>query len=123
VGCVTDLRPRNVGHKRASCPKLVPSSHTADANTAHPSYHACRWGTNALRIRIGLGGAPIVDKPGALLPVGSDNKGHPTLAPLSQSHGEGHQTAVHHVDGGVTFTNGDITVPFRPPSCPPSLID
>eukprot|EP00041_Stephanoeca_diplocostata_P022396 m.533979 g.533979 ORF g.533979 m.533979 type:complete len:708 (+) comp22052_c0_seq29:168-2291(+) len=33
------------------------------------------WGSNSLRIRIGLGGAAITDKPGALISPGSDNKG------------------------------------------------
>ena len=59
-----------------------------------------RWGTNSLRIRIGLGGSAIVDKPGALIPPGDDNKGYPVLKTTSISHTTAATLG--------TFVNGNI---------------
>jgi hypothetical protein len=57
-----------------------------------------------LRVRIGLGGAAIVDKPGALIPPGEDNKGHPTLKATRTL------STVRQVAGAAAgaFVNGNI---------------
>ena len=56
------------------------------------------WGKNSLRVRARLNGAIDLDRPGALLPPSSDNKGAPRRLPL---HSEVHV-------GADTITNGNL---------------
>ena len=56
------------------------------------------WGKNSLRVRARLNGAIDLDRPGALLPPSSDNKGAPRRLPS--------QSEVH--VGADTITNGNL---------------
>ena len=72
------------------------------------------WGSNALRVRVAVGGGPIQEQPGALIPPGSDNKGWPMAgigsAELSRS---GMGIANGNIAASVDGTTGLVTIRRR----------
>lgn len=55
-----------------------------------------------------------MDKPGALIAPGEDNKGHPVLATAPTQRDGSVESVSRLSDGRVAFTNGDITAVVSP---------
>jgi hypothetical protein len=74
------------------------------------------WGRDSLRVRIAMGAGGVdLDKPGALIKPGSDNKGWPTSTPgevavNARSIQNGHISASVGDDGSITFAKNGLPV-------------